>query len=104
MTKSVTTSLAVVAMVLTLGGAAFAQGVSVDTQTRGSGGVNVGPGGAKGSLSGSNRTRGQIKAPGAGIDTQGQTTGQGSVGVGGGGIGGNIGAGGKAGGGVGIGR
>jgi hypothetical protein len=104
MTKSIRTGVIVAAMSLALGGAAYAQGVSVDTQTRGAGAVNVGPGGAKGSVSGTNRTRGQIRAPGAGIDTRGQTTGQGSVGVGGGGIGGNVGAGDKGGAGVRIGR
>ena len=84
MTDTVRTGLAVAAMVVTLGGAAFAQGVSVDTRTRGSGQVGVGSGGVGGSLSGSNRVGGQVTAPGADVGVRGRTTGQGSVGVGGG--------------------
>lgn len=104
MTKTVRTGLTVAAIVLILGGAAFAQGVSVGTQTQGAGQVGVGSGGVGGSLSGSNRIGGQATAPGAGVGVNSQTTGQGSVGIGNGGIGGNLGAGAGAKSGVKIGR
>jgi hypothetical protein len=104
MTHSVRTSLVVAAAVLTLGGAAYAQGASINSQTRGSGAVNVGPGGVGSSLSGSNRTGGSVTAPGAGVRGNTNTTGQGSVGIGSGGARGNVGVGGNTSGGVKLGR
>jgi hypothetical protein len=104
MTNSVRTGLAVAAMMVILGGPALAQGVSVGTQTRGSGHVGVGSSGARGSFSGSNRMGGHATAPGAGAGINSQTTGQGSVGVGRGGVGSHLGAGSNAGAGVKVGR
>jgi hypothetical protein len=87
-------------MVLALGGSAFAQGLSLDTKTRGSGSVGTSPGHVGGSMSGSNRVGGHVTAPGVGAGVGTHTTGQGSVGVGGAGARGNLGVGGNARGGV----
>lgn len=96
MTSSVRIGLAATVIVLTFGGAALAQGVSVDTRTRGSGAVGLGPGGVGSTLSGSNRIDGNVAAPGVGADVRGRTTGQGSIGVGRGGIDSGIGTRGRA--------
>jgi hypothetical protein len=101
--KFVTTGLAVGAMVVALGGAAFAQSGKIGTDTRGAAGAAAGSG-INGGASGSTKSRIGVQAPGANVGVGVGASGQGSARTKGGTIGAGAGANGKARGGVSSGR